>query len=302
MGDGRDDRQRILLATDGSLAAQWPEVWVRGLTWRATPEVEVLSVADATDALPAWLDRPDDPQVGLMMEILREDHVAEASSIGESAVARLRAAGFDCSATTRYGEPAIELLARVREVRPTLVAMGSRGRSDVQPMLLGSVTAQVARYTTAPALIARQAGTLADALPQRVVVIVDPETRARPAIDWLDRHGWLRQARVTLLGLLGSTSASARDDRGPAGTIAMEAQRNARRVLEAVAHEISARSLDVAVEVRHGHRLGECRDVAERSRADLVVLTRPRHEPGQHPLAEKVTRYLAVSVLVVPTS
>ena len=174
MGGGMDDQHPVLLATDGSLAAHWPEVWIQGLTWRTRPNVEVLSVADVSVTLPGWLEQPGDPQVSLLVENLHEEHLAEASSIGEGAAARLRDAGFTSAATTRHGEPAIELLARVRELRPTLVAIGSRGRSDVQPMLLGSVSAQVARYTTAPALVARQAGALVEALPQRVVLVVDP--------------------------------------------------------------------------------------------------------------------------------
>jgi nucleotide-binding universal stress UspA family protein len=299
--DGMDDQHTVLLATDGSLAASWPEVWIKGLTWRTTPRVDVLCVADSTATLPGWLHQPDDPQVGLMMENLREEQMAEASSIADGAAARMRDAGFASVVTTRYGEPAVELLARVREMRPTLVAMGYRGRSEVEPMLLGGVSAQVARYTTAPALVARQAGTLTRALPERIVVIVDAATKARSAIDWLDRHGWLRQSRVTLLGLLGSMAPPTREDHSLAGMITMEARSNARRVLEDSAYEIASKAESVEIEVRHGHPLGECRAVAERTRADLVVLTRPQHEPGQHPLAEKVTRYLTVSVLVVPT-
>lgn len=301
MDGGVDDQNRVLLATDGSLAALWPEVWITGLTWAIKPDVDVLSVADSTATLPGWLEQPDDPQVGLMMDILREDHMAEAASIGDSTAARLRAAGFASVASTSYGEPAVELLARVEEERPTLVAVGSRGRSDLQPTLLGSVSAQVARYTTVPALIARQPVTPAEALPQRIVVIVDAATRARSAIGWLDRHGWLDRSVVVLVGLLGSMTAPVVDDSGPVGMIMSEAQRNARGVLESVAHDIVSRAPDVSVQVSLGHPLGECREIAERSQADLVVISRPQHEPGRYPLAEKVTRYLAVSVLVVPT-
>lgn len=302
MGNDMDGQHHVLLATDGSLAAHWPEVWIRGLTWSARPSAEVLTVADVSATLPGWIEQPDDPQVGLLMELLREDHLAEASSISETAAARLRAAGFTSLATTRYGEPAMELLARVRERRPTLVAIGSRGRSDVGPMLLGSVSAQVARYTTAPALIARQAGTSVEALPHRVVLIVDPGTRARAAVEWLDGQGWLHGAQVTLLGLLGSRGPGMGADRGPVEAIMSEAQRNAARVLADLAREIASKALDVSVEVRAGHPLGECRDVAERSQADLVVVTRAGHAPGRYPFAEKVTRYLAVSVLVVPSN
>ena len=301
-GGGSDGQHHILLATDGSLPAHLPEVWVKGLTWRSRPDVEVLTVADASTTLPGWLEQTDDPQVGLLVDSLREEHVAEASSIGEGVAARLREAGFSSLTTTRYGEPATELLARVRELRPMLVAVGSRGRSDVQPMLLGSVSAQVARYTTAPALIARQAGALGEALPQRVVLVVDPETRARAAVEWLDRHGWLDRSQVTLLGLLGSTSSGTGVDHGPGGAIMTAAQHAAQRVLESLAHEVASKALDVSVQVRHGHPLGVCRDMAEWSQADLVVLTRPEHAPGHYPLAEKVTRYLAVSVLVVPSN
>lgn len=301
MGGEQDGQHHVLLATDGSLAAHWPEVWIKGLTWRTRPDVEVLSVADVGATLPGWLQQPGDPQVGLLVDNLHEEHLAEAASIGEGAAARLRDAGFASDATTRYGEPAIELLARVSELRPTLVAVGSRGRSDVQPMLLGSVSAQVARYTTAPALVARQAGALVEALPQRVVLVVDPETRARAAVAWLDQHGWLDRSRVILLGLLGATGPGIDADRSPVGTIMAEARRTALRVLEDLAQQIASKALDVSVEVRHGHPLGECRDIAERSRSDLVVLARPDHTPGRYPLAEKVTRYLAVSVLVVPS-
>lgn len=301
MGDGTNDQHRVLLATDGSLDALWPEVWMKGLTWTTKPGVEVLSIADSTVTPQGWLQRSDDQHIGLLMENLHEDQVAEASSIGDSAASRLRDAGFASVAHTRYGEPAVEILARARETRPTLVAIGSRGRSDVSPMLLGSVSAQVARYTTAPTLVARRVATPAAALPERVVLMVDPETRARAAIDWLDRHDWLRRSRVILLGLVGSMASPTTADRSPVGMIVAQAQDHARRILEDVAEEIASKATHVSVEVRHGHPLGVCRELAERSGADLVVLTRPEHEPGRYPLAEKVTRYLVASVLVVPT-
>lgn len=293
-------RPRVVLATDGSLASEWAHRWVARARWAEPPTVDVLTVADSTVLQPPWLPETLDGHLLELTESLREEAEAEAASIAETTAARLRAEGLAASATTAYGVPAQRLLELVAASAPALVALGHRGRSDVDAMLLGSVTHEVARYSSYAALVARAPTEVGSPYPRRVLVVVDPVTRAQPAVAWLREHGWLAGTDVVLLGLLGPSPGSFLGGQSQARTISLECHDHARRVLAAVAGRLQGLAGAVTSVVRSGHPLDACATEAEAAQADLVVLCRPPHDPGRYPLAEKLTRYLGASVLLVP--
>ncbi|MEX1334921.1 MAG: universal stress protein [Candidatus Limnocylindrales bacterium] len=293
-------RYRVLLATDGSLASEWAHRWVARVRWAEQPTVDVLTVADSTVLQPAWLPATLDHQLVELTGVLREEAEAEAASIAETTATRLRREGLTVTATSTYGLPAVRLLEHIAESTPALVALGHRGQSDVDAMLLGSVTHEVARYSPSPALVARAPTDDGSQLPRRVLVVVDPLTRAQPAVAWLRRHGWLAGAEVILMGMLGPSPGLLPGPQSLARTISSQCRDHATSVIERAASELQVVASEVTSVVRAGHPLDACASVAASSRADLVVLCRPAHDPGRYPLAEKLTRYIDTSVLLVP--
>ena len=294
-------RQRVLLATDGSPASEWAHQWIVGARWLARPTVDVLTIADSTVLQPAWLPPAPSSQMLDLAELLREESEAEAASIAETSAARLRGAGMEAVGITEYGIPAVRLLDRISATEPALVALGRRGRSDVDAMLLGSVTHEVARYSRAAALVARDPAGDGSMLPRRVLIVVDPLTRAEPAVAWLLRHGWLAGVGVVLMGMLGVSPGLLPGVQGVTRMISMACHEHAEEVLADLAGRLAGIAGEVTTTVRPGHPLDACSGVARDTQADLVVLCRPPHHPGRYPLAEKLTRYLPASVLLVPS-
>jgi nucleotide-binding universal stress UspA family protein len=67
----------------------------------------------------------------------------------------LAAAGFTVSLDIRFGSPADEIAAVVRQRSVDLVAMATHGRSGLRHILMGSVAQQVLRRVNVPVLLVR---------------------------------------------------------------------------------------------------------------------------------------------------
>ena len=75
----------------------------------------------------------------------------ELEALGED----LRRHGFTVSVSVREGRPAAEILKVAGELDPELIAMGTRGRSGLRHVLLGSVAESVMRKAAWPVLTLR---------------------------------------------------------------------------------------------------------------------------------------------------
>jgi nucleotide-binding universal stress UspA family protein len=71
----------------------------------------------------------------------------------EGIAASVRAAGIACTAVVRRGQAAPEILSFLDEARPSLVIMGTHGRTGVAHALLGSVTERVMQRAKCPVLV-----------------------------------------------------------------------------------------------------------------------------------------------------
>lgn len=293
-----NDTMRVLVATDGSLAARAGEHWVTNIGWASPPSIEVLTVARGSFS-PAWTGGTDDA-VAKSVAALAEREADLAQRNADTVAARLRDHGLQAEAVTCSGEPGVEILQAIDERRPALAVLGSRGRSELEGALLGSVSQQVVRHANVPILVGRPAGMPPGHLPQRVLVLAPTEPAARSAIGWLKSTGWLSGARVTLLGLLGLPSGLAAPDPAPAGRASAELEERCRAALGAHVQGLETMCAAVRLEVGPGHPLRESLDLADALGVDLVVVPGGPVHRGQYPLAEKVTRYAKRSVLVIP--
>lgn len=77
-----------------------------------------------------------------------------ARAVAEDAAATLLAAGLAAEATSLAGDPGEELVRLAGTIRADLVAVGSRGRSVAQGILLGSVSRHVVGRATCSVLVA----------------------------------------------------------------------------------------------------------------------------------------------------
>ncbi|HEU4537855.1 MAG TPA: universal stress protein [Polyangiaceae bacterium] len=67
--------------------------------------------------------------------------------------AAVREAGVPCEAVVRRGQAAPQVLAFVDEINPTMVVMGTHGRTGWKHALLGSVAERVVQRANCPVLV-----------------------------------------------------------------------------------------------------------------------------------------------------
>ncbi|HWH37736.1 MAG TPA: universal stress protein [Candidatus Limnocylindrales bacterium] len=294
------ERMRVLLATDDSIAARVAEPWVTGGRWAKPPIVDVLSVAAPTVAAGPWLGRVRvGDAVGAIRELERAEH-AQAEAVAEGVARRLAAAGVEADARAATGEPAAEILAAAKSLGSDLIMLGPRGRSELASALLGGVSQQVLAHSPVPLLLARPGNMAPDGLPHTVVLLVDGTLGALAAANWLGRTGWLAGCVVVLRALLGAAPGLADDEHPVAGRVREAVDRAAREALGQLADVVTAQASEVRVEMEAGHPLHAALAAESAHRSDLLVVARRRPRPGDHPLADKVTRYASTSVLMVP--
>jgi nucleotide-binding universal stress UspA family protein len=141
---------RILLATDGSVASDRAEAHALDLATVHDAVVHVLYVVDE-DVVTAYsgdefVDEAEGPEHGL-------------EERGEEALAAVRdrasAAGVDVETAMQHGRPAETIVAYADDHDVDLLVLGTRRRPDEYRSLLGSVTDRVLRLTTRPAAVVK---------------------------------------------------------------------------------------------------------------------------------------------------
>lgn len=87
-----------------------------------------------------------------------EELVAARDRGAEPAFAAARTAiggGLELDIEATIGKPSMEIIRHAKENDTDLIVMGSRGRSEVQELLLGSVSAQVIHHAPCSVTIVR---------------------------------------------------------------------------------------------------------------------------------------------------
>lgn len=296
-----NDTMRVLLASDDSLAARAAEAWLVSARWATPPTLTVLSVAAPTVTDTAWLNRFHHESLRQQIADLDRHEQQRALEVAELIAARLRANGITADGQALHGEAAREILDHIEQNAPDLVAVGPRGRSDFSAALLGSVTQQLLAHSPAPLLVGRAGRMPAGELPQTIVLMVSGTLAVRGAIDWLARAGWLRGTRVVIAGLLGTSPGLEPERVDVAEAIGAELRLAALDVLHFLEGLVKPHAAEVVLELHMGQPLHAAMSVADAHQADLLVVGKYPPRAGDQPFADKLARYAAASVLVVPT-
>jgi hypothetical protein len=143
----------IVLADDGSADALAARDIVASRLFGG--EVTVVSVAHAARPLSSGI-APTVRSVAAevyrqALAASRQDHQATAEHAAEA----LRGAGLHATVDVRVGDPAEEVVAAAKEKGADLIAMGTRGRTGLQRLLLGSVARAVLYGSHCSVLVAR---------------------------------------------------------------------------------------------------------------------------------------------------
>jgi nucleotide-binding universal stress UspA family protein len=87
-----------------------------------------------------------------MVERIKEEASKEMGKIG----ARLREEGFEVKLRVERGIPLTEILRVEQEEGVSVIVIGSHGKSNVEEMLLGSVSEKVIRKSERPVLVVKR--------------------------------------------------------------------------------------------------------------------------------------------------
>lgn len=147
-------KMRVLVATDGSSAADRAIGLASSMDWPIGTDIRVVTVIEPIPPVTAaeWAGP---------IATVADSYPPEADAIAETilhnarqAFARTRA---EVSSETLRGRAATRILERAREVEADLIIVGSRGHGTIASMVLGSVGAEVADLADCPVLVARAA-------------------------------------------------------------------------------------------------------------------------------------------------
>jgi nucleotide-binding universal stress UspA family protein len=161
--------RRILLAVDASLGSRAAEIATAALASQTDAEVLVVHVWDQGYWSTDIEEEANERAAGV---------VSDLAAFGIAAQAGVR--------STTSGDVAGEIAAAAADFHPDLVVMGSRRRSDLGRLLLGSVSHQVLTRVEAPVMLVRS-GRRSVARRSRILVAVQGQEDAAALVDTVVR-------------------------------------------------------------------------------------------------------------------
>jgi nucleotide-binding universal stress UspA family protein len=150
MSDGGSSQmtfRRILVAVDGSPTADHALHVGLELVRCLRAEVGVVHVVD--------VGRAGDPERGLLAAELLEDRRREGAALLDEVLSRTDLVS-PVESFLREGRPPEEILAAARDWNADLIVVGSRGRSGLVRVVMGSVAETVVRHAPVPVLVVRR--------------------------------------------------------------------------------------------------------------------------------------------------
>jgi nucleotide-binding universal stress UspA family protein len=188
---------RILCAVDGSEFSQWGVQALEALACREPEYVTLLHVVDPSTLQTARGRNPVAEKRALAaMEkaggtLLREAERSARVALGQAGTGPRT----KLHTTLAHGPLAQTIVRQARRVKADLILIGSRGLSDIQGFLLGSISRQVASIARCSVFVVKQP------IPQliRVVLAVDDSKHSRAAARFLRSRILPESATTTIL-------------------------------------------------------------------------------------------------------
>lgn len=138
--------KKILFPTDFSDVSKKAVGYIKQLKGAGAQEVIVLHVIDDMKLLE--VSRAADQYLKIKNQI--DEEVAFEMDIIEK---ELTTDGFQVRPTVKIGTPFKEIMSTAAGEKVSLIVMGSHGRSNVEEILLGSVSENVVRHAKVPVLM-----------------------------------------------------------------------------------------------------------------------------------------------------
>lgn len=254
----------ILAAIDGSTASEAALAAVANHYWQETTTISLVSVL-----------KPQKDRAATLAQMKQGiDDLARRLSD--------RFKDLTISAEAMSGDPKTCILEAARQRRADLIVMGTKNKSGIDKLILGSVSQSVLAAAPCPVLIVKEGPNSAH-LKQgrdftRILVASDTSMSSRSACSWLSRQGWSEEAVFKVVTVLSDQSHSFDREKDPQKAAWMmrqwgEIKHQTIRTLEQEA-SLLGRGLNkeqVTVDVLPGEPRKQILGMARGWRAELVV-------------------------------
>ena len=305
---------KVLLAVDESRSSDAAVQFLKRMRLPVRTELWILHVYENWSELADHALLGRSPQIQQRLAAMREEAAGKARALISEVQRQFSGQGLRVRSLLVEGLPSPEILKAVGRHRVDLAVMGTYGLSGVERFLLGSTSEQVLTHGRCSVLVVRERtrwSKTRHAGEMRVLVAFDGSPHASAAVDLLGRLGLPRSPVVTLLHVvethdyvisrLRTTGGS--QLRGLANEVIQARKQAGARMLEKARRALKRSEVTADTLVAEGHPAEAVLDVAERSRADLVVMG-SRGLTGMKRLllgsvSHKVVRHAPCSVLVV---
>lgn len=138
--------KKILFPTDFSDVSHKAVKYIKQLKSAGAHEVIILHVIDENELL--VLSRVPDQYLQITADMEKEIE-KKMTSI----VANMTAEGFHVKPMVKTGKPFKEIMLTAVEEKVSLIVIGSHGKSNIEEMLMGSVSENVIRHAKVPLLV-----------------------------------------------------------------------------------------------------------------------------------------------------
>ncbi len=200
------------------------------------------------------------------------------------------------------GSPAARILQRAAQTRSPLIVMGTRGLSDVQGFLLGSVSRKVASLASCPVLVVKRPMNKAE----RILFAADGSKYSKAAAKFL-RCGLLQESVTITICTSAETPVT---DLAARYLSERQLEELKRPVLDAATalvtglrEEFIKEGYTVTTEVRMNHVIETILALAAEEQSDLLVVGSRglSHQERLHlgSVSESLLKYAPCSVLIV---
>lgn len=148
---------RVLLATDGSKYSDAVTKFLLDLPLPRHSQVIVMTALQSH--LAAWMKTPTlDLQTNQeLLAKLQEAEENEARTVTDRTEKQFQSKRYHTASIVKRGGAAESILAVAKEYSPEIIAIGSRGLTGIESLLLGSVAERIARNANCSVLIGRAA-------------------------------------------------------------------------------------------------------------------------------------------------
>lgn len=297
--EGKDGGMKVVCAIDGSRYSQWALRWPHRLCEPAETSLLLVHAVDLGQYKGlARMDRRSRAALVKALELSLEG----AARLLERAEMKTAAAWPEVRAKLLRGRPA-EVIARAAErEQADLLVIGSRGVTEFQPMLVGSVSRKLLMQAPCPTLVVKNPARVL----KRVVLGVDGSVDSWEAASWLSALPRTVRPSVTVVSVIPPLPLES--IRVPARAVAVGNQvegtlrREAQKLAGRVAGSLRQAGFSANGMVLAGAPSAELVKLAAREKADLIVVGsrsgRSSREYFLGSVADAVVKYAPTSVLV----